>query len=63
LLSMNRVILAAMAVTAVCAIGIAVDAQSVLTPDQLKYRPVRPNLDETAVEILPVQGSVFLIST
>jgi cyclase len=60
---MNRVSLAALAVTAVCAIGVAVDAQSVLTPDQLKYRPGRPNLAETAFEILPVQGSVFLIST
>lgn len=60
---MNRVMLAAMAAIVVCAIGVAVDAQSVLTPDQLKYRPGRPNLDETAVEILPVQGSVFLIST
>jgi cyclase len=60
---MHRVILAAISATVVFAIGAAAEAQSVLTPDQLKYRSGRPNLDATAVEILPVQGSVFLIST
>ncbi len=38
-------------------------AQSSLTPDQLKYRPRRPDLDSTPVELLPVQGSVYLIAT
>jgi cyclase len=38
-------------------------AQSTLTPDQMKYRPGRPNFDDTPVAILPVQGSVYLIST
>jgi glyoxylase-like metal-dependent hydrolase (beta-lactamase superfamily II) len=38
-------------------------AQSTLTPDQVKYRPGRPNLDDTPIELIPVQGSVYLIST
>ena len=59
---MNRVRLAA-AAAVMYAMGVAADAQSVLTPDQLKFKPGRPNLDATAVELLPVQGSVFLIST
>lgn len=54
--------MAAVAVSVV-ALGAAVGAQSALTPDQLKYRPGRPNLDDSPVELLPVQGSVFLIST
>lgn len=37
--------------------------QSSLTPDQVKFRPVRPDLDDTPVELIPVQGSVYLIST
>src|SRR5258706_15972146 len=45
---------------AVC--GAAAGAQSPLTPDQLKYRPGRPNLDEVPIETLPVQGNVFLIA-
>jgi glyoxylase-like metal-dependent hydrolase (beta-lactamase superfamily II) len=60
---MNRAIQTAMAVSVVLALGAAAGAQSALTPDQLKYKPGRPNLDETGVELLPVQGSVFLIST
>jgi glyoxylase-like metal-dependent hydrolase (beta-lactamase superfamily II) len=47
----------------VLVLGVAAGAQSVLTPDQMKYRPGRPNLDDAPVELLPVQGSVFLIST
>ena len=43
--------------------GAAAAAQSTLTPDQLKYRPGRPNLDGAPIETLPVQGSVFLIAT
>jgi len=60
---MTRMMLAAITATVVSAIGVGADAQSSLTPDQLRYRPGRPNLDATAVEILPVQGNVFLIST
>lgn len=47
----------------VLTLGVALGAQSALTPDQLKYRPGRPNLDDSPVELLPVQGSVFLVST
>jgi glyoxylase-like metal-dependent hydrolase (beta-lactamase superfamily II) len=46
----------------VVALGAAAGAQSTLTPDQQKYRPGRPNLDEAPVETLPVQGSIFLIA-
>ena len=53
---------AAIAVSIVM-LGVAVGAQSPLTRDQLKYRPGRPNLDDDAVELLPVQGRVYLIST
>jgi glyoxylase-like metal-dependent hydrolase (beta-lactamase superfamily II) len=34
-----------------------------LTVDQQKYRPGRPNLDTIGVEVLPIQGSVYFIST
>ena len=44
-------------------LGVAVAAQSPLTRDQLKYRPGRPNFDDDAGEVLPVQGRVYLIST
>ncbi len=44
-------------------LGAGAAAQSTLTPDQLKYRPGRPNFDTAPVEILPVQGRVYLIST
>jgi glyoxylase-like metal-dependent hydrolase (beta-lactamase superfamily II) len=44
-------------------LGVAVAAQSPLTRDQLKYRPTRPTLDADGVELLPVQGRVYLIST
>jgi len=37
--------------------------QSTLTADERKYRPGRPNLEASAVEMLPVQGSVYLITT
>jgi cyclase len=50
-------------VVAVAMLGAGAAAQSTLTPDQLKYRPGRPNFDATPVELLPVQGSVYLIST
>jgi glyoxylase-like metal-dependent hydrolase (beta-lactamase superfamily II) len=53
---------AAVAVSVVT-LGAVVRSQSALTPDQLKYRPGRPNLDDSPVELLPVQGSVFLIAT
>ena len=46
----------------VVALGVTLCAQSSLTPDQKKYRPGRPNLDDSPIETLPVQGSVFLIS-
>jgi cyclase len=49
------------AMTAMLSAGVM--AQSTLTPDQMNYRPGRPNLDNTPVELLPVQGSVYLIST
>jgi len=55
-------VLTAFAVGAVV-LGAAAAAQSLLTPDQMKYQPGRPNLDDGPVELLPVQGSVFLIST
>lgn len=58
----SQVTVAAIAASIVT-LGAAVGAQSALTPDQLKYRPGRPNLDDAPVELLPVQGSVFLIST
>lgn len=48
---------------AAAALTVAATAQSRLTPDQMKYRPGRPDLDNTPVELLPVQGSVYLIST
>ena len=34
-----------------------------LTADQQKYRPGRPDLSRTGVEVLPVQGNVYLIVT
>jgi cyclase len=43
-------------------LGAAAGAQSALTPDQQKYRPGRPNLDDAPIETLPVQGSVFMIA-
>ena len=46
----------------VVACGVALCAQSSLTPDQKKYRPGRPNLDDSPIETLPVQGSVYLIA-
>jgi glyoxylase-like metal-dependent hydrolase (beta-lactamase superfamily II) len=33
------------------------------TADEQKYRPGRPNLDALGIEVLPVQGSVYLIAT
>lgn len=55
-------------VAAACAVatammGVAAAAQSTLTPDQMKYRPGRPNLDGTPIELIPVQGSIYLIAT
>ena len=58
----TRTAVAAFSVSVVV-LGAVAGAQSVLTPDQMKYRPGRPNLDDSRVELLPVQGSVFLIST
>jgi glyoxylase-like metal-dependent hydrolase (beta-lactamase superfamily II) len=55
-----RLAACAVAITMVSAGAIA---QSALTPDQAKYRPRRPNLDDTPIELIPVQGSVYLIST
>ena len=37
--------------------------RSTLTPDEQKYRPGRPNLELSGVEVLPVQGNVYLIAT
>jgi glyoxylase-like metal-dependent hydrolase (beta-lactamase superfamily II) len=54
---------AAAVAVSVVTLGAVVRSQSALTPDQLKYRPGRPNLDDSPVELLPVQGSVFLIAT
>jgi cyclase len=34
-----------------------------LTADEQKYRPQRPNLTLSGVEVLPVQGDVYLIAT
>jgi len=34
-----------------------------LTADQQKYRPGRPDLSKAGVEVLPVQGNVYLIVT
>jgi cyclase len=33
------------------------------TADELKYKPRRPDLSASGVEVLPVQGSVYLIAT
>ena len=38
-------------------------APSPLTADEQKYRPGRPNLDALGIEVLPVQGNVYLIAT
>ena len=61
-LRVSQTAVAAFAVSVVV-LGATAGAQSVLTPDQMKYRPGRPNLDDSRVELLLVQGSVFLIST
>jgi len=61
--SRTRLTAAAAFAATVVVLGAAAGAQSSLTPDQLKYRPGRPNLDDSRVELLPVQGNVFLIST
>lgn len=37
--------------------------QSALTADQQKYRPARPDLSLSGIEVLPVQGNVYLIAT
>jgi cyclase len=37
--------------------------QSTLTADEQKYKPQRPNLALSGVEVLPVQGNVYLIAT
>jgi len=63
LTSRTRLTAAAAFAVSVVALGAAAGAQSALTPDQQKYRPGRPNLDDSRVELLPVQGNVFLIST
>ena len=49
-------------IAVVVACGAALCAQSSLTPDQRKYRPGRPNLDDSPIETLPVQGSVYVIT-
>jgi glyoxylase-like metal-dependent hydrolase (beta-lactamase superfamily II) len=36
---------------------------STLTADEQKYKPQRPNLELSGVEVLPVQGSVYLVAT
>src|SRR4029450_12878043 len=36
---------------------------STRTADEQKYRPGRPDLSLSGVEVLPVQGSVYLIAT
>ena len=48
---------------AVVALSAGAMAQTTLTPDQMKYRPGPPDFDNTPVEMIPVQGSVYLIST
>jgi glyoxylase-like metal-dependent hydrolase (beta-lactamase superfamily II) len=50
-------------VVAMAMLGADAAAQSTLTPDQVKYRPGRPNLESAPIELIPVQGSVYLIST
>ena len=37
--------------------------QPALTADEQKYRPHRPDLSQSGVEVLPVQGNVYLIAT
>ena len=39
------------------------ERQSTLTADEQKYKPRRPDLSLSGVEVLPVQGSVYLIAT
>ncbi|MGE4163233.1 MAG: MBL fold metallo-hydrolase [Vicinamibacterales bacterium] len=63
----------AVVVAAVCASGATVDAQgqagaqapgrSRHTADEVRYRPGRPDLAATGVQVLPVQGQVHLIAT
>ncbi len=59
----QRMIRLAACMVAAAAVSAGAAAQSTLTPDQMKYRPGRPNLDNAPIELLPVQGSVYLIST
>jgi glyoxylase-like metal-dependent hydrolase (beta-lactamase superfamily II) len=59
----HRITRLASCAVAMAMLGAGAAAQSTLTPDQVKYRPGRPNLDGTPVELIPVQGSVYLIST
>ena len=37
--------------------------QSTLTADEQKYKPRRPDLSLSGIEVLPVQGNVYLIAT
>jgi cyclase len=60
----------AAAVLALAAFGpirtVTVHAQAngpALTADQQKYKPVRPDLELSGIQVLPVQGSVYLIGT
>ena len=42
---------------------VALASLSAQTADELKYKPRRPDLSTSGVEVLPVQGSVYLIAT
>ena len=59
----------AVAVVAAYASLLVADAQaptaksSPLTADQQRYRPGRPDLSLSEIEVLPVQGNVYLIAT
>ena len=59
----------AVAMVAAYASLLVADAQgptakpSPLTADQQRYRPGRPELSLSGIEVLPVQGNVYLIAT
>ncbi len=59
----RRVIRVAVCAATMITLSGSARAQATLTADQMKFRPGRPDLDDTPVELLPVQGSVYLIST
>jgi len=57
------VALAAVSVSLLVANAQGPGARSPLTADQQKYRPGRPDFSVAGIEVLPVQGNVYLIAT